>query len=46
MTTFRIHYADGSKLTVQASNPADARKQAEAKRGGLISKVKKLKEAA
>lgn len=37
---FRIHYADGSKLTVTASSPADARKQAEAKRDGIITKVK------
>ena len=37
---FRIPYADGSKLTVTASNPADARKQASAKRDGIITKVK------
>lgn len=39
-TAFRIHYADGSKLAVTASSPADARKQAEAKRDGIITKVK------
>ncbi len=40
MTAFRIHYADGTKLTVQASNPADARKRASAKRDGIITKIK------
>ena len=41
MTSFRIHYSDGSKLTVTASNPADARKQAQARRDGIITKVKR-----
>lgn len=43
---FRVHYEDGTKLTVTATSPDDARKQATAKHPGIITKVKIVKEAA
>ncbi|MER9056472.1 hypothetical protein [Mesorhizobium sp. M0910] len=40
MPTFRIHFADGTKVSVDANNALEARKNAERLRPGLISKVK------
>lgn len=40
MPTFRIHYADGTKITVDAETPAEARKIAERRRIGIITKLK------
>jgi len=45
MTTFRVHFADGDKIDVHAANADAARKAAEAKRGGIVTKVKVLKGA-
>jgi len=44
--TFRVHFADGSTLDVDAENPTVARKQATALRPVIISKVKVVKERA
>ncbi|MER8560135.1 hypothetical protein [Mesorhizobium sp. M0578] len=40
MPTFRIHFADGTKVSVDANNALEARKKAERLRPGIISKVK------
>ncbi|MER8540292.1 hypothetical protein NKH17_12635 [Mesorhizobium sp. M1334] len=40
MPTFRIHFADGTKVAVDANNALEARKTAERLRPGIISKVK------
>lgn len=40
MPTFRIHYADGTKIPVDAETAAEARKIAERRRIGIITKVK------
>ncbi|MER8941315.1 phosphoadenosine phosphosulfate reductase family protein [Mesorhizobium sp. M0915] len=40
MPTFRIHYADGTKVQVDAETAAEARKKAERARIGIITKVK------
>ncbi|RWP31777.1 hypothetical protein [Mesorhizobium sp.] len=40
MPTFRIHFADGTKLSVDANTAIEARKKAERQRPGNISKVK------
>ncbi|TIM07572.1 hypothetical protein [Mesorhizobium sp.] len=40
MPTFRIHFADGTKLSVEANTALEARKKAERQRPGNISKVK------
>lgn len=41
---FRVHYEDGTKLTVTATSPADARKQATDRHPGIITKIKIVKE--
>lgn len=43
---FRVHYQDGTKLVVDAPNPAAARKIAETRHESLITKIKIVKEAA
>jgi len=43
---FRVHYVDGTKLTVTATSAADARRQATDSHPGIITKVKIVKEAA
>ncbi|MCV3209636.1 hypothetical protein OHD62_17480 [Mesorhizobium sp. YC-39] len=40
MPTFRIHYADGTKVQVDAETAIEARKIAERRRIGIITKVK------
>ncbi|MER9710218.1 hypothetical protein NKJ13_08105 [Mesorhizobium sp. M0174] len=40
MPTFRIHFADGTKVHVDAESAAEARKIAERRRIGIITKVK------
>ncbi|RWO90883.1 hypothetical protein [Mesorhizobium sp.] len=40
MQTFRIHFADGTKISVEANTAAEARKLAERLRPGTIAKVK------
>lgn len=44
MTTFRIHFEDGTTLDVDADHPDDARAAAKDKRAGRITKVKVVKE--
>lgn len=46
MTTFRIHYGDGTTVYVDAETPNDAREVAKGRRAGKISKVKVVKEKA
>ena len=43
MPTFRIHFAGGQKLDVQASTVDAARKLPAVKDGGAISKIKRVK---
>lgn len=45
MTTYRVHFADGDKIDVDAEDPIDARQKANAQRGGIVTKVKVLKGA-
>lgn len=43
---FKVHFSDGTKLTVTAPNPDQARKAAKSKHDAPISKVKRVKEDA
>ncbi len=44
--TFRVHFADGERLDIDAEDAKAVRKQAEAARPGhFIKKIKQLKEA-
>lgn len=44
--TFRIHFAGGDPLDIDAEDAREARKRAEAARPGvIIKKIKQLKEA-
>ena len=43
---FRVHFSDGTKLVVDAPNPTAARKIAEKRRDGIVTKIKLVKEAA
>lgn len=45
MTTFRVHYAGGDTVDVEADDPIDARQKANQQRGGIITKVKVVREA-
>lgn len=45
MTPFRIHYSDNTTLDLDAETPAEARKIASARRNGVITKIKVLKES-
>lgn len=40
ISTFRVHYDDGTTLDVDATSPDDARKVAKGRRSGIITKVK------
>jgi hypothetical protein len=40
MLTFRIHFADGAKISVNAHTPAEARTKAQRQRPGIIAKIK------
>lgn len=42
--TFRVHFADGTKVDVQADTPTEASAAAHRQRIGVISKIKRLKE--
>ena len=44
MSTFRLHYTDGTTLDVDAPDPAAARKKAAEIRDGFIKKIKVVKE--
>jgi hypothetical protein len=44
MSTFRLHYTDGTTLDVDAKNPTQAREIAKERRMGVITKVKIVKE--
>lgn len=44
MTMFRVHYADGGTIDVDAGRPDNARKAALETRKGIILKVKVVKE--
>jgi hypothetical protein len=44
--TFRIHFADGTKVVVDAPNPTAARKIAEKRHDAIVTKVKLVKDAA
>jgi hypothetical protein len=44
LVTFRVFFADGSTVDVDAANPYDARAAAQKSRDAVILKVKRLKE--
>lgn len=44
MVLFRVHFVDGGKTDVLATNPAHARKIVEKLHAGIIDKVKRNKE--
>lgn len=44
MTTFRLHYDDGSSLDVEAETPDQARSIAKSRRGGAVKKIKIVRE--
>jgi hypothetical protein len=46
MTTFRLHYDDGSTLEVDAETPGEARAVGATRRTGRICKVKVVREKA
>lgn len=46
LRTFKVHYADGTKVVVDAQNPTAARKIAEKRHDGIVTKIKLVKEAA
>jgi hypothetical protein len=46
MSTFRLHYSDGTTLDVDAETPAKAREIAKERRTGTVTKVKVLKVSA
>lgn len=41
---FRVHFADGTKIDVQADTPLEASAAAHRQRNGVITKIKRLKE--
>ncbi|MBY2911392.1 hypothetical protein [Rhizobium leguminosarum] len=41
-TLFRVHFEDGTKLDVHATDTAGARKKAEAQSDGIIRKIKRV----
>jgi len=43
MTLFRVHYADGTAIDVEAETPAEARGIAGKRRAGIVTKVKVVK---
>jgi hypothetical protein len=43
---FRVHFDDGVKIVVVAPNTDAARKAAKAKHNALITKIKRMREAA
>lgn len=43
MTSFRIHYADGKRLVVDAETPKDAASKAQ--KAGVIGIITKIKQA-
>lgn len=43
---FRVHFADGDKLDIDAKTPAEAAASAKTARNGVITKIKLVKEAA
>ncbi|MGO8093183.1 hypothetical protein [Rhizobium leguminosarum] len=43
-TLFRVHFEDGTKLDVQATDTASARKKAEVQTDGIIRKIKRVRE--
>ncbi|MBX5015915.1 hypothetical protein [Rhizobium lentis] len=43
-TLFRVHFEDGTKLDVEASDSTAASKAASARHDGIIRKVKRVRE--
>ncbi|MBB3297855.1 MULTISPECIES: hypothetical protein [unclassified Rhizobium] len=43
-TLFRVHFEDGTKLDVHATDTTSARKNAEAQSDGIIRKIKRIRE--
>lgn len=42
---YRVHFADGTKVDVEADTPAQARAVAVARHQGVVTKIKIVKEA-
>lgn len=41
---FRVHFADGSKIDVIATDPIEAREIAAKRRSGVIEKIKRIRD--